>query len=251
MAFPVSVTDLITASLRTLNIVGTGRNPTATEMSDGCYVLNEVLDSWNIDGTTIYARQFLTFPTNSSYQTNANGIFYTLGPNGSGANWTMPVGQSRTANIEFVSFQLPTVPVVNKPCRLLTASEWSAIRATQVQSTIPNYIYIDEQYPICNVYVWPIPVGGSTLTFDFWQQLPTQLTLTSQLNLPPGYARALRYELAMAYAAEFGKQAPPDVAAAYSAIRQNILVNNIQSNRLVYDVPFGPGIYDVLSDQLY
>lgn len=251
MAVLQTVRDLCTYVLKTLNIVYDGRDPTPAELNGALYIVNEAFDSWNIDGQMIYARQFLTFPTDSSYQTNANGVYYTLGPVGSGASWIMPAGQDRPSDIEFVSFQLPTVPVVNKPCKVLTAQEWAAIRATQVISPIPNWIYMDEQYPITNVYVWPVPNGGSSLTFTFWQQLPTQLTLDSQVQLPPGYLKAIRLEAVMSYASFYNMPIKPEWASQYDTIKNNIKASNIQSNRLEYDVPAGPGVYDVLTDELY
>jgi hypothetical protein len=71
------------------------------------------------------------------------------------------------------------------------------------------------------------------------------------LSLPPGYVRALRYEIALAYAAEFRANVPPQVAEQYSEIRRNMTAKNIQNPRLDYDVAAGPGVYNVLTDELY
>ena len=251
MALNLTGGDMVTNVLTTLNVIYDGRDPTPKEMSDGLMFLNEALDTWNIDGSKIYAKQFLTFPTDSNYTTTANGIYYTIGAIGSGAYWEMPVGQDVPRNIEFASFQLPTVPVINKPCKVLTDQEWSAIRATQITTNIPNWIYLDRQYPVAHMYVWPIPNGGSTLTFDFWQQLPTTITLTTQLKLPPGYSKAIRLETVMSYASSFNIPIKPEWASQYAEISRLLTGTNIQTNRLEYDVPAGPGVYDVLTDELF
>jgi hypothetical protein len=250
MAFQVTVSDLLTAALRLNNVVGQDRDPTAAELNDALYALNEQMDASNIDGAMVYARQYVQFPLSNGTLTT-EGMYFTLGAIGSGAQWLMPAGQDRPTNIQFATYQVPVNPPINVPLRILTAYEWSSIRATQVQTTIPTWMYIDEGYPVAKVYIWPVPIGGSTVTFDVWTQLQTNLTLSTVLQMPPGYAKWMRYEVAAAISDEYSLPLSPNFEARLEKVRKDILIGNITSPDLVYDTAPGPGVYNVLTDELY
>ena len=70
----------------------------------------------------------------------------------------------------------------------------------------PQYLY---PYVVLNF--WPVPsVAGNVIVWS-WKPLSSIATLTTALSVPPGYLRALRYNLGVELAPEYGRQLDPVV----------------------------------------
>jgi hypothetical protein len=99
------------------------------------------------------------------------------------------------------------------PLGRLTVEEWQQTRIKAVPSTIPRQIYINEGWPYTTCSLWPVPSDGNV---DVALYLPVAVTgfsdLTTEYTFPPGYADALRYQLAVRLAPEYGRVIDPQIA---------------------------------------
>jgi hypothetical protein len=187
--------DLVQSALRLINVVASGETPSSDEAADGLVVLNQLLASWNTEELSVYGT------TNQQFTTTANVQNYSYGQ---GANWnaTRPV-KIHSAGI--VSGGL------RQPLELIGAREWAAIPERALTGNLPMKLYSDNAYPSTNIFLWPRPAGAVIVDLYVFQEFAA-FTAGDTFDLPPGYARAIRYCLACDLAPEYGRAVPPDVA---------------------------------------
>jgi hypothetical protein len=83
--------------------------------------------------------------------------------------------------------------------------------------------------------VWPIPSGVGNITLYIPQSVQQFTSLNQTIALPPGYRRALAYNLAIEVAAEFDVT-PSQVVVAVAIDSKNQIMNaNLRLNKLKCD----------------
>lgn len=215
--------DLLTSSLRILGVLASGESPSANEANDGLVSLNSLIDSWSNESLLITSRVREVFPLVPSQQT------YTMGVGGN-------FNTSRPQAIENALIQLTSNnPVIEIPMGILNKDQYAGVTLKTLLSTYPLYIYCDENYPLANISVYPVPQTNNNLVLYSWKPLTNVASLTTALSLPPGYERALRYNLAIDLAAEYGRQVPEVAAAIATEAKAAIKRMNIGPQYLQVD----------------
>lgn len=211
--------DLITGALRLIGAIATGEAPSANEQNDALTALNDMLDSWSSEGLIV---------PNTSRDTILlvpGQAAYTMGPSGS-PSLTSP----RPLKVVEALIQVAnTNPILEIPIEIINVEQYASISVKTVQSTIPTRIYVEGTYPNETMDLWPVPSAANTLVLYSVKPLAqiAAAALSTVLSLPEGYQRALRFNLALELAPEFGKQATVElleIAANAKAIikRKNI-----------------------------
>ena len=240
--------DICTRALQLLYVAPSGNTPTDQMVNDALYVANEILDSWSANGMMIYTQTQNFFPLPTAKQV------WTIGPVTAGMPTPDFIVPARPNNLQSANMLLTTAsPTLEIPLQILSDQEWANIRTKTIYTTIVNKIYMDEQWPIANIYLWPIPSGGDPqLILWYWQLFNSALTLDSIISLPPGYAKLLRYGICMNLAPEYNKPIPADIAGVYAALKRDIEIKNIRPSSLYYSAAAqGTGIsgnYNILND---
>jgi hypothetical protein len=183
--------DLISSSMRLIGATASGETCTSAEASDGLFVLDQMLDSWNADRLAIFTITIATFPLVSFQQV------YTLGAGGN-FNIERP---ARIDGASIVSLTNPGQPL-ELPIAMYSDTDWQAIPVKNITSTLPQGIYDDGGYPFRNLSFCPIPTAAVNVIIYMWGPLASFPDLVTNINFPPGYAEALRYNLAMRLIAE-------------------------------------------------
>lgn len=231
----MTVLDLISRSLRLLGALNIGDNPTAAEAQDGLTALNALVDAWATE-------RLMCFTTSRNlYNLAENQQVYQIGP--LGPDWIAP----RPEYIDGAGLVLinsdPT-QVLEVPLHVLrTDLEWARIRAKGITSTLPTKLYYDRGFSTAgnlgsgNVALWPIPTIANQVAL-YTPFLISQFTgLTQTISLPPGYNRALPYNLAIELAPEFDRE-PSDVVVAIAlASKESLKRANLQLETLRTDLP--------------
>ncbi len=215
--------DLINGSLRLLGVLATGEAPAADEANDALNALNEMLDSWSTESLLIYAKIIESFALVGGQQV------YTMGSGGN-FNTARPLSVERAA----ISV-LSSNPANEIPLELLNLDQWANINVKTVTSSIPLKLYIDGANPLTNLNLWPIPTVANNIVLYSWKPLSSIATLQTAIVIPPGYLKALRFNLAMTLAAEFGRQVDPIVAAGAAESKASIKRMNVKDQLLVTD----------------
>ncbi len=231
--------DLITASLRLLGVKAQGQSATGAEAADALEVLKEMIDAFNASDALLFHTKTVTYNLSTLSQT------YTIGPTGQIVTPTRP---TRLVN----ALIRDTANTPNTDLRLLILSDkdYGNIVSKGTTSDYPACIYMDRNYPNANLYLWPVPSSTArALVLQYLEPLTTSLTLDSQIDLPPAYRQALRFNLAVLLAPEYGIEAPQTVQLQAMTSKTAITNANVQIPLMEYDWTT-PGLYNINSDSV-
>jgi hypothetical protein len=217
-----TVRDLITGSLRLIGAVATGETPEAQELTDALGVLNQMIDSWSLERLTIYslvAEEFALVAGTQRYSLGTGGTFNTSRPTGLQTVTIKPV----TSGTAYES-----------PVDIIGEQQWAAITQKTTQS-VPNKVYPEGTYPLEYLNFYPCPDQAHTVVLWSAKPLTTFAAIGDTVAFPPGYLRALRYNLAIELAPEYGKPISQQVAMAATESKENIKRRNFQPALLQSD----------------
>jgi len=188
----ITALALITNSMRKLGVIATGETPTAAEAADGLAALGDVIESYNIEAMSVWesaAQAFTLTPGTAAY---------TIGPSG-----TLVTSAPRPVEIEGVYGSFDGVDYRVAPW---TYDQYMAATVKATSTLYPlRYAYLND-YPDGRLFLWPTPAQAITLNVDYSVQIPALTDLTNVMAFPPGYIRALQWELAAELAADYGVQ---------------------------------------------
>lgn len=105
----------------------------------------------------------------------------------------------------------PTKGPLDIPVTMLTPDQYADITVKKMESAFPVAYYDDGDYPLRTISVWPVPNKHCFTTLWLWQPLINTTDLDAEITFPPGYERALKFNLAVEIAAEMGKVVPGQV----------------------------------------
>ncbi len=220
--------DLVSASLRLIGAIAPGESLAAGEATDGLAALNRMISSWSNEALLIYAKVRETLPL------VPGTAAYTVGVTGN-LNTTRPL------KIESALIRNSSVsPAVEYPIRMLSLDEWTSIAVKDLTTELPTDMYVEGTTPLETVNLFPVPSVAHTLVLWSWKPLTEITTLDDVIAFPPGYERALIFNLAMDIAPEYGKAIPDAVASGATDSRTAIKRMNIRQSYLRPDsIPCG------------
>jgi hypothetical protein len=193
--------EIINAALRVLGELASGETPTAEESNDGLIALNKLIDSWS-------AEQLLIPEITRLSQAATPGTqVYTMGPGGT-------LGSTRPLAVLAVS--VASGSGIVQPAKIVNAEDWAAIADKSRTGAFAAKAYYNAAYPTGSLYLWPAPTGG-TIAVDFLKPLTSFATLATDVQMPPGYDRALIWNLALELASNFGRDQNIVAATAQQA----------------------------------
>jgi len=200
-----TVREIISSSLLKINAIQPGEIPTDGDLDISLESLEGLIDSWSNEKLMIY-----TFSP-YYYKANAGQQIYTLGP---GGDWDTPrpmnIQQAylrlnaQINNTNPITFSFPS-DVADLPIAQANDAQWASIAVKQLSAVFPTILYDDGNYPLRNIYLYPIPNQDQVVALWLWQPLDNFNSLDEPIEFPPGYERAIIYNLAMELAPEFGK----------------------------------------------
>ena len=221
--------DLISSSLRLINVLASGEVCPIAMANDALQVFNDMIDSWNTMRLAIFTTRSDDFPLVLNQQT------YTLG---TGGDFNIP----RPPAIDGMSSILlydPSNPV-EVPIVMYTVDQWqNQVPVKNVSGSFPLICYDDGGFPLRTLSMWPIQSTGvvNNVRIYSWQPLAQPAALSTAISVPPGYRQAFRFSLAVLLGAEFTATVPAPVAAiagsSLALIKSlNIPLLNISSDLL-------------------
>jgi hypothetical protein len=228
--------DLIKSSLKLIGVLASGENPSAEDQTDALLILNSMLDSWSTESLFIYSKTIEDFSFQASKQV------YTMG-----SSLTADFNTSRPQKILHAAVIDQTVTPNNEiPIEIITFDQWASLRLKTTSSTYATKLYVDYQFPLVNLNFYPVPTNTNGLRLYSWKPVSQIATANSTISLPPGYDMALKYNLAVVLAPEYGKQLMPEVAEIAATSKANIMRMNsepiysrvdpsIQANQKAWD----------------
>lgn len=186
-----TVNSILTRSLRLLQVKEAGEAATAEEAQDALEVLNNLIDSWANESLMLFAR------TEHSIPFVQNQIEYTIGASGD-FNVTRPVSNgimnafTRTQDSDWKMTEI-------------NSDQYQEIVVKTVESSYPQFYYYRPSFPLGIITVWPAPQENLTFFINVKSQFTAFANVSATVSLPPGYVRALEYNLAIEIGPEYVK----------------------------------------------
>lgn len=222
-----------------------GRGYSPEQLEEVTFFLNQMLDSWNTLRNRIFTVSIAVYTLTSNLQ------YYLIGP---GAVATTINGiqygafnTARPLRIEKGQLIYQTAPQeLNIPLRIIDVNEQSNIRVPGIFS-IPFELYYDAAYSqavptgVASMFLWPGPQLGYSMRLYAWQGINAALNSGDTLFVPPGYAEALTYNLALrlpaSYRANLSRGEKEDLKEIARESRYSIESLNAPCEEAVVDIP--------------
>jgi hypothetical protein len=215
-----TVRELVKGSMRLIGVIAAGETPSAGEMADGLSALNEMIDSWSNESLVIYTRvreEFSLVAGTQSYTIGTAGTFNT----------------SRPVKIDLATIELQSSsPNIELPLEIINLSQWAGIIDKSTSSDVPSKLFIEGTYPLDTLHLWPKPSAANKVVLYSMKALTAFATADTAVSLPNGYLRALRYNLAIEMAPEFGREPSALVVTAAQESKEVIKRMNIKPGLL-------------------
>jgi hypothetical protein len=174
---------LIKAALRSIGAIATGETPTADELADGLEALRFMLRNWSSQNIRVY---YSTIDT-----VNLSGAeSYSIGVGGT-------INTARPTKIRGAYTADNLVEIVDEAKYLL-------LRVSNPAGPVA-WLWYQPQYPLGYIYPWPL--DSSTLYLYSNKPLTDPTLITSTISFPPEYDDAIKWNLAVRMAPEYGKEA--------------------------------------------
>ena len=249
MSITVTARSLLTAACQKVGIVGQGETPEAATMQQAFAALQQLIDSWTTQSLTVLVVE------RTVYTLTANQQSYSIGPTTETPDFDTGTA-ARPPLIQGAGLVLNyTTPVTEIPLQSLTDAQYQLISVKGQTSTQPTQYYYQPTDPLGEVWLWPNPTTGVNGLALYTPYLTPQFSaLSTYVVLPPGYARALEWNMALELSTPaFGVPLDPLVDRMATTSLAQLKRSNYKPSDLSLDAALQPsvpgGSYNILSDQ--
>ena len=205
-----TVYDIIMGALRLLQVASPDVAISDEESNDALSAFNMLVDSLSNESL------FLHHITKETFTLVPNQAVHRMGVGGD-FNTDRPLSiEAATVNISGTDW----------PIKIMEYDDWAAIRLKTLVSNYSQYLYMDDTYPLSNIYLYPIAPTANSITLYCKKPLSKYASLQTQIILPPGYERMLKFNLAMELAPEYQTSAGSDVVRIANTSLANIKRTN-------------------------
>lgn len=112
----------------------------------------------------------------------------------------------RFLKIERAFTRSPGLPTpVDFPMEIISSARYQEFAVKNVGVNYPTHLYYEPTFPVARLYTFPIQTTELEIHMSVWAKLQQLNTINDELNLPEGYANAIRYNLAVEIAPKYGK----------------------------------------------
>lgn len=212
---------IISSAMAKLGILGPGEVVSAEDAELCRLRLNSLVDSWILETLLAYTT------TETVFTLPANTASRTIGA-------SQQISVTRPIRIEGQSFV--RVSSIDYPLDPITEAEYNdfALKSTSV-GFVPEYCFLDGGYPTGNVFFYPVVGAAVEIHLVTMGQLSAFADTTTDYGLPPGYQRALEFNLAIEIAPDFEQAVSPMIIGAAANAKRLVKRANIMVPQLKMD----------------
>ncbi len=209
--------ELVTKALRKAGIISRTETPTAEEVNDLIDDLNMILGSWLNFSTLVAYRvtETLTLSSSVSYLIGVGQTFNTVKP------------------IKIVKAYIGSE--FDYPVSIISEEAYADFTDKNTLGR-PEFLCFDNKYPNATIKLYPKPDQNYTLTLISEKPL-SSLDLDSEVELPPGWDKALIENLAVMVLPEYGQE-PTQILLKSAMDSKAAIISAVLRNRS-FDVPVG------------
>lgn len=189
--------EIITGAARILGVIRKGEALDADEAADGLEAMNGLLSSWSASALFILGRTWESFTLTASAE-------HAIG-SGQSLDTIVPT-QIIDAFIRDAS--------IDYPLAIISEEEYRALPLKTTSSNVPAYLVYsrDMGADTGTIRLYPVPSGGQQLHLLSEKKVSEIAEVNDTVFLPhAGWKRALRYNLAIDLAPEYGQPVSQEV----------------------------------------
>jgi hypothetical protein len=221
--------DLINFCFRVSGINGQGQTSSAEDSADALVTLAAMVGQWQ-------RKRWLTWSLTETAVVSTGANSYTIGATGAFA-----VPRPDRIESAFVRY-VASSPSVDVPLGIIESAEDYATIAIK---TLPGWaagggLFYESSFPLGVLHFWPVtPATQFELHIFTKAALPVFAALTDAISLPPEYIEALKYNLVVRLAADWGMEPKPAHVKLAMAGLNTIRTANTQipTQRMPGDLP--------------
>lgn len=203
--------DIITSALRLIGVIAQGEAPSSDDAMGGLLALNIMLDNWA-------ARRLLT--------PGLTKESFPIGPPAPASYAVGPGAAFDTAKPEAVlNAYVRDGNLIDYPVEVITPEEYDRLSDKATLAGTPSKLFYDPagaQASVGAICLYPLPGSLFTLIIESLKPFAEFATLTDSFTFPAAYARAMKYNLAVELAPEYGAAVAPEVATVARESMQTI-----------------------------
>ncbi len=181
--------DIITSAMRKAGIITKNESPSADEANDGLEMLNDMIESWSNDNLIIYERALENFTL-----TSGKGE-YTIG-NGGDFNTTRPI---------YIVSAYTRVGDTDYNMKIVNDETYQLIPQKSITNSFPDMLNYTNSYPLGTIKLYPVPSDSNNIYILSEKAITSFGSLSTTVDLPAGWKRALIYNLAVELTPEYGQ----------------------------------------------
>jgi len=198
---------LIKAALRSIGVIAPGETPTDDEIQDGLEAMKFMFRHWSSLDIRISEVKVENFPLTGagSYTIGSGGTFNTVRP-----------ASIRGAYVrDAYNF--------DNPLKIIDEAKYRDLHLKSIVA-VAGYLWYNPTYPLGTIYLYPL--DGSTIYLHSLKPLTDPTIITSSIAFPPEYDEAIKFNLALRLAPEYGKEPSQMVLAFASGAMKDIESKN-------------------------
>lgn len=243
----VTIRKLIESSLRKINVLAGGEDMKPDEGQDALLTFQMMVSGW--------ANETLTIPvTGVVTKTLVVGEpEYTIGIYPSPQPDPLPENHIETPRPQqFITAMIRDSAGTDYRMDIMDAARYSQI-SRKTNASRPSRMYVRHGWPMHTILFESQPYDSETLIMEVLQPLEGILatdSLDTVINLPPGYERALLYNLAVEMAPEYEKTPSGVVLGVAAQSLKMLKARNsrpllLDVDRALVDTQKGKGTYEI------
>lgn len=215
---------LIEASLRVNGVTASGETPTAGELADGLEAMQMMLEEWSFEGLPVEILASI------SHTLVAGTASYTIGPSGCDITADWPV--------EIVSGYVRSSESLDYTLTIDSEQEYDR-RPVKTTAGTPSRLYYRPTYPNGTIYLYYVPESAMAMVLKAITMMDNPAALATEVVFPPPYDSAIKWNLALLLAPEFGKEPSQVVVTKALHSRAIIEARNAMTRTEPIRVPIG------------
>jgi hypothetical protein len=208
--------SIIKGAMRLVGALEAGATPSGEDSTDALEALNDLLEQWSLERLTVF--QVL----NETFTWAGAAVSRTIGSGGDFAT-------TRPTRLEPGCFARDASGF-DWPLKILDSAGYQAIRQKSQAGSVPEWIYYSPEMPLGKLYIYPVPAAAVTVNLASLSQFSSFPDPATAVVLPPGYVRALKFNLAINMAPEWtGRDASMTVVT--QALESKAAISRINTTR--------------------
>jgi len=223
-----TVGDIIRSAMRKVGVLAAGEPLPADEGDDALKVFTQLVDSWTNETLLIPVVNVVTKQLIDGVSSYTIGVY---------SGDEAPDYHIETARPErIISAFIRDSSGTDYHLKEMNSDQYSRLNIKDSVAR-PARFYLRKGWPTNEILFESIPYAGETLHMEVVQPLSEVLpaaSLTEEINLPPGYERALIFNLCLDLADEWGKS--PSAAVATHAVEGKKLLKRNNYRDLILRV---------------